>query len=258
MPELPEVEAAVRQARQALAGRTLDVVRAHHASQRRTLTPAVTRALSGRRVEAVERHGKHQHVVLDNGGIIAVHFRMNGDWHCSQTDATVPRFARVTFATRDGVRLSLVDSRALCTVTYHRPGHPPSLDLGPEPDAITAELLQAALAARRGPIKPVLLDQRVVAGLGNIYAAEALWRAHIDPTTPANRLKAAQLRALVRGIKAAIADGFARQGRYREGTAERPFKVYDREDAPCTRCRARIVRITQAGRSTYYCAACQR
>ena len=141
--------------------------------------------------------------------------------------------------------------------TYHPPGKPPQLALGPEPDALTAELLREATATRAGAIKPVLLDQRVVAGLGNIYAAEALWRARIDPAQPACGLTAAQLRALVRAIKAAIADGFVRQGRYRDGS-DRPFKVYDREGKRCTRCRTPIVRITQSGRSTCFCPRCQR
>ncbi|MBW7932565.1 MAG: hypothetical protein H3C62_02930 [Gemmatimonadaceae bacterium] len=258
MPELPEVEAAARIARQALVGRTLSAVTVHHPAQRRALPARDVRRVVGRRVVEVTRHAKHQHLVLDDGAVLAVHFRMNGDWELVHAGEELPRFARVVFSIDSGVLLCLVDSRALCTVVYHAPDAPPRLALGPEPDALTADHLEAALSRRRGPIKPALLDQRVVAGLGNIYAAEALWRARIAPTQPSASLEALHRRALVRGIQAAIADGFARQGRYRDGARERPFKVYDREGRPCPRCRTAIARIAQSGRSTYFCPKCQR
>jgi len=258
MPELPEVEAAAVVARRVLLGRTIASVSTHHAAQRRTLPARDARHVTGRRVVRVDRRAKHQHLVLDDGAVLAVHFRMNGDWEVVEAAAPLPRFARVALATTDGTRLCLVDTRALCSVTYHAPGHPPVLALGPEPDALTVDHLRAALARRTGPIKPLLLDQRVVAGLGNIYAAEALWRARIHPAQSARSLTDTQVGALVRGIKAAIADGFARQGRYRDGRRERPFKVYDREGQPCARCRTPVKRMAQAGRSTYFCPACQR
>lgn len=257
MPELPEVEAAAAIARQVLEGRVLTVVRAHHASQRRQLPPRDLRRIAGRTVRRVDRRAKHQHVVLDDGAIIAVHFRMNGDWDVGHVSEPLPRYTRVEFCTAEGARLALVDSRALCAVHYHPPGRAPVLDLGPEPDQLTVDALREALAPRRGPIKPTLLDQRVVAGLGNIYAAESLWRARINPGRAANSLREPELRALVRGIKAAIADGFRRAGRYRLGHRDRPFRVYDREDTPCVRCGAHVRRIPQAGRSTYYCPHCQ-
>ena len=258
MPELPEVEAAAAVARRVLVGRVLASVTTLHASQRRALPPRAARRIVSRRVVRVERHAKHQHIVLDDGAIVAVHFRMNGDWATARAQDPLPQYARIVFATTDGTRLCLVDSRALCAATYHPPGAPPTLDLGPEPDALTAALLQGVLARRAGPIKTVLLNQRVVAGLGNIYAAEALWRARLHPAHRARSLSGRQVQALVRGIKAAIADGFARQGRYRAGLRDRPFKVYDREGLACPRCRTKVERMTQAGRSTYWCPACQR
>jgi formamidopyrimidine-DNA glycosylase len=195
---------------------------------------------------------------MDDGAVLAVHFRMTGDWDATRTSEARPRFTRIALDTDDGQRLSLVDSRALCSATYYPPGKPPRLVLGPEPDELTGELLREATVRRALAIKSVLLDQRVVAGLGNIYAAEALWRSRINPACSARALSDAQLRALVRAIKAAIADGFARQGRYRDGRRERPFKVYDREGHPCCRCRTPIARITQSGRSTCFCPSCQR
>jgi len=263
MPELPEVEAAAIIARRTLVGRRLVAVTTHHAAQRRSLPPRHGARLAGLRIAAVERRGKSQLVHFSDGAVLLVHFRMNGDWEVVAEGAPAPAYTRVAFATDDGVRLCLVDPRALCTATYHAPGKPPRITLGPEPDQLTVTALRAALARRAGPIKPVLLDQKVVAGLGNIYAAEALWRARIDPRTPARDLSAPQLAALVKGIKAAIADRVARQGRYRAGTAgtagtrAHAFKVYDREGLPCRRGCGAIARITQAGRSTYFCPTCQ-
>ncbi|MHB8837851.1 MAG: Fpg/Nei family DNA glycosylase [Gemmatimonadaceae bacterium] len=258
MPELPEVDFAARIARRALVGHTVVAVTTHHAAQRRALPARDVRRIVGRQVVRVERRAKHQHIVLDDGAIVAIHFRMNGDWDEVGAGAPLPPYARIVIEVSGGGRLCLVDSRALCTAAYHAPGAPPRLDLGPEPDALTADHLRVVLARRSGPVKSVLLDQRVVAGLGNIYVAEALFRARVHPASAAKSLTPTQLRALVRGIKAAIADGFARQGRYRSGQRERPFSVYDREGRACTRCRTPIQRISQAGRSTYFCPACQR
>jgi formamidopyrimidine-DNA glycosylase len=257
MPDHPEVAAAAAVARRVLVGRVLAAVSTHHASQRRSLPPRAVQRIVSRRVVRVERHAKHQHLVLDDGAIVAVHFRMNGDWSLASAGDALPAYARIVFTTTDGMRLCLVDSRALCTATYHAPGAPPALALGPEPDALTPGVLRDALSRRTGPIKTVLLDQRVVAGLGNIYVAEALWRARIHPAHRARSLSDRQVQSLVRGIKAAIADGFARQGRYRAGLRDRPFKVYDREGLACPRCRAKVARMTQAGRSTYWCSECQ-
>ena len=120
-----------------------------------------------------------------------------------------------------------------------------------------AWMLGQALAGRRGPIKPVLLDQRVIAGLGNIYAAEALWLARIDPRTGAATLGPKRRTALAAAIRAVMRRALAAAGRYADGAGMSP-RAYDRAGEPCRRCRARIRRIVQAGRSTFYCPGCQR
>lgn len=172
----------------------------------------------------------------------------------------LPRFARVTFDLDNGARVSLTDSRALCTVRYHAPGRPPVLALGPEADnpALTGDVVRRSLATKRGPIKAALLDQRVIAGIGNIYACEALWRSRISPSATAGALSLARVKRLLTGLRAALADGVRNAGHYRTGGRVTPFKVYDREGEPCDRCATKIRRIVQAGRSTYYCANCQR
>ena len=268
MPELPEVEEAVRRLRRALEGRTIAAFRLLHPALRRRVSSARARTLAGARVVGVERRGKHQLVRFADGRVLHAHFRMNGDWWVGRDDEPAPPHARALISLDDGSRVALVDSRALATLALHDAGAEPALALGPEPDdpALDAASLERALAPRRGAIKPALLDQRVIAGLGNIYAAEALWRARIDPFAPASSLSRRDLGRLLRAIRAVIRR--ASGGRYRSsvvggagGTfAARPprLDVYDREGEPCRRCRTPIARAVQAGRSTYYCPACQR
>jgi formamidopyrimidine-DNA glycosylase len=256
MPELPEVEAAMDLLRERAQGRTIGAVTLLHPSLERRVSPATLRALQGAHVARVERRGKHQLLHLDDGRIVHVHFRMNGDWAHGRVDAELPRFARALFDFTDGTRLILVDSRMLGTLDVHAAGE--LLDLGLGPDAAdpawTAEQLGAALATKRGPIKPALLDQRLIAGLGNIYAAEALWRARISPFTRSDSLDALQVRAL----RQAIADVIVRAtgSRYTDDDTI-DLDVYDKEGMPCKRCGTRIERVVQGGRSTYFCPHCQ-
>jgi formamidopyrimidine-DNA glycosylase len=204
----------------------------------------------------VERRGKHQLIHLDDGRVIHVHFRMNGDWVIGSVSDERPRFARAIFSFSDGTRVVLEDSRALSTLDIHPAGVELALGLGPEPSdpALTPSTLRASLMRRRIPIKVALLDQRIIAGLGNIYASESLWRAKIDPRTAASSLDLALAKRLLSAIRAVITR--ATGGRYTRLEGAR-LDVYDREGRPCRRCRTSIVRFTQAGRSTYSCPYCQ-
>jgi formamidopyrimidine-DNA glycosylase len=259
MPELPEVEAAVRRLRPVVVGRRLLSVHTHHPSARRALPDEVAARLAGRRITALERLGKHQHLVLDDGSVLHAHFRMNGDWRAGPAAAALPPYTRVSFTLDDDTAVALVDSRALATVVW-RPAGAPSPALGPDATDPTfdAAALGRALRARRVAIKPALLDQRVVAGVGNIYASEALWRAGIDPRVPAGRLGPARLARLVDAVRATLADALADEGRYQDGEATARLAVYDREAGPCRRCATPVRRLVQTGRSTYYCPRCQR
>jgi len=257
MPELPEVESAVRRLRIAAAGKTIARVSLLHPALKRKLSPARARSLRGARVGTVERRGKHQLFLLDDGRALHAHFRMTGDWLMDRTDDELPRFARATIDFTDGSRVVLEDPRALSTLVLHAAGAPPELGLGPEPSdpMLTPAFLLAALSKKRGPIKPVLLDQRLIAGLGNIYAAESLWHARISPETPASSLSLVQVRALLSAIRRVIKR--ATGARYTDSSVSR-LAVYDREGKPCRRDGTPIARIVQAGRSTYYCPTCQR
>lgn len=258
MPELPEVEHAARVLRAAIVGRRVTRVRVLHPSLRAKLPPRDQRRLTGRVVRDVVRRGKHQVIHLDDGTALVAHFRMTGDWAVGRVgDAPAP-YARAELELDDGTRVTLSDSRALGTLV--RTDDPASVlpELGPEPDdpSLTPSSLAVSLARRRGAIKPALLDQRVLAGVGNIYAAEALWRARIDPRTPARSLDTAHLKRLIAAIRTVLR--LAPAGRYQNEAAAARWNVYDREGLTCRRCGGTVRRIVQAARSTYFCPDCQK
>lgn len=257
MPELPEVESAVRRLRTAASGKTIAKVSLLHPALKRKLSPARVRSLRGAKIRDVERRGKHQLFHLDDGRALHAHFRMTGDWLMDRADDELPRFARAAIDFTDGSRVVLEDPRALSTLDLHAADKPPELGLGPEPSdpVLTPVFLMAALVKKRGPIKPVLLDQRVIAGLGNIYAAESLWHSRISPSAPASGLTKKQVTALLAAIRRVIKR--ATGARYTDSSVSR-LAVYDRVGKACRRDGTPIERIVQAGRSTYYCPTCQR
>ncbi len=261
MPELPEVEHAASIARRVVVGRTITSVRVLHPAQRRNLPARDAKSLIGDRVIEVRRRGKSQRFRLASGRELQVHFRMTGDW-LEPEPGPLPRTVRAVLAFDDGTRLALDDPRALSVVSLC--AMPVDDEDGLGPDALdrsfTATALSTALASRRIPIKVALLDQGIVAGIGNIYASEALWRARIDPRIPANRITLPRLRLLRNAIRATLTTALERQSRYYGSSDSAPprFAVYDREGRPCRRCGTSIRRITQAARSTYFCPKCQR
>ena len=256
MPELPEVERAARRIRRAVVGRTIARVRLLHPSLVRRIPARAVSSLRGHSVTAVEQRAKHQLLVLDDGRALHVHFRMAGDWKLDHVGDELPRSARAAIDFSDGTRLLLVDPRALSSIALLPRGTTPFDALGPDPaSGDFDEALAASLARRSGAIKPSLLDQRVAAGVGNIYAAEALWEAKIDPRAPAKSLTGAQVHSLADAIRSVLDRGRARGRRYRDGASS--FRVYDREGEPCPRCETPIERIVQGGRSTCFCPHCQ-
>jgi formamidopyrimidine-DNA glycosylase len=256
MPELPEVESAVRRLRKATVGKTIADASVLHAALKRRLSNARLRSVRGATISSAERRGKHQLLRLDDGRVLYAHFRMTGDWTMDRTTEPLPRFARAYIAFDDGTRVVLDDPRALSTLELYAKGKEPDLGLGPEPtdSALTVDYLLDAFAKRRGPIKPVLLDQRVIAGLGNIYAAEALWHAKISPLVLAKDLTKKRIASLITAIRKVIKA--ATGARYTDSDVSE-LAVYDREGQKCRRCGTPIVRIVQAGRSTYYSPGCQ-
>jgi formamidopyrimidine-DNA glycosylase len=260
MPELPEVERGARALRAAAAGRTIATVQVLHRVYERTLPQADAMALVGRAVTSVARRGKHQLATLDDGNVLDVHFGMTGEWMVGRVNDPIDRFARVVIDTTDGTRVTLSDARALGAVRRLRADAPALQQLGPEPldGAFTADSLGDALRRRRGAIKPALLDQHVVAGIGNIYAAEALWLARISPRARAASLGPARRERLVRAIRTVLRRAPAARYTDWSETDDHQWRVYDREGQRCRRGDGRIARIVQAGRSTYFCRGCQK
>jgi formamidopyrimidine-DNA glycosylase len=243
MPELPEVEIQARQLARQWRGAKIRSVRVCDPKLR------LPGSLVGRRIQRVWRRGKFIIVDLDNGRHLLVHLRMTGWFEFREP----PRYraaivagkstAYFTDSRRFGV-LCLVSARELVTIL--RP-------LGPEPLANGCDLSRLTRTGRA--VKVALLDQHLLAGIGNIYASESLWRARIHPRRRANRLGALELRRLRRGIVAALRKGIA-YGPHIFDVQQ--FAVYDRAGQPCQRCSTMIRRIAQAQRSTFLCPRCQR
>ncbi len=272
MPELPEVETVRRGLARRLVGRRFAAVTVRQRRLRRPLPPRFAERLVGRRVEAVGRRAKYLLVELDDGQVLLVHLGMSGRLFID--GATAPgAHDHVVFVLDDGSRLTYHDARRFGLMALVRrdrlAAHPLLAGLGPEPLAadFTAPVLAAALAGRRTPIKAALLDQRVVAGLGNIYVAEALHRAGISPRRLAGSVGGARAANLLAAIKDVLAEAIAAGGSslrdYVQATGElgyfqANFRVYDREGRPCPACAAPVRRLVQSGRSTFYCGRCQR
>ncbi len=271
MPELPEVETVRRRLVPLLEGRTFEDVEIDDARLTRPFDPAeVARELVGERVELVDRRGKYLILRFDSGRALLIHLRMTGS--VLQGPAEGDPHRRAVVRLDDGTSVSYRDVRRFGTWLLLEPAAVEAYvaaRVGREPlaQAYRAKHLAERLEGRQAPVKAAILDQRTVAGVGNIYADEALWRARIHPLTPAALLGDAEVKLLHKGIRQALQAGLRRQGStlrdYRlpdggSGTAQREFKVYGRGGEPCDRCGTPIDKIRVAGRGTWYCPSCQR
>ena len=265
MPELPEVEAVCRKLRKQASGATLV---AAHIDRRRITAPQdpsdVESQLSGRTIERVDRRGKNILLSFSGGLTVRVHLRMTGNLYVIPDFRLRAARASAWFEFADGRGLLFEDARGLGTLVICDRS---ALEkLGPEPLSrkFTAEALILSAAESRQPAKLFLMDQRRIAGLGNIYAAEALFAAGVNPRAPIGSVSRPRLRrlhgAIVRILRDAVRSAFraySRPGGFQEAE-DFPAAVYGREGQPCVRCESMIRRITQGGRSTYYCPKCQR
>lgn len=269
MPELPEVEAVTRRLRRMALGARILNAGMHRAGIAAPQDPEkISRGTRGRRIEAVERRGKNILVRLDGGNALRVHLRMTGNLTVIPNHRLRPVTARAWFELDDGRAMILDDPRALGRITLHTTAELGKLlsSLGPEPlgPEFTPDYLARIAANSRQPIKLFLMDQRQIAGLGNIYAAEALFQAGIHPARKACRAGAGKLRslhaAIVGTLELAI-DSAIKAYELPGGFSEDevfPVAVYGREGEACLRCRGLVRKIRQGGRSTYYCPGCQK
>jgi formamidopyrimidine-DNA glycosylase len=275
VPELPEVETVRARLEPMLVGRRLERVEIHDPRLTRPFDPVVVAAeLEGERIVAVDRRGKYLIVRFESGRVLLIHLRMTGNLLHGSSAGLPPAdpHRRAVVRLDDGSDVVYRDVRRFGTWLLVEPHElePYLVDrVGREPleRSFTTKRLAEALAGRRTPVKAAILDQRRLAGVGNIYADEALWRARVHPQRPAGELDAAELKALHRGIRTALRAGIERQGAtlrdYRtpdgsSGAMQHEFKVYGREGEPCDRCGTPIEKIRAAGRGTWYCPNCQR
>lgn len=283
MPELPEVETVRRGLAPVMEGQVIARATLNRADLRWPFPPGMAERLGGARVLALRRRSKYLLADLDRGETLLVHLGMSGRMLVS--GALVGQFVHdhpapekhdhVILDMAGGVRITFNDPRRFGAMdlmaTAGAEAHPLLAKLGPEPlgNGFHEAHLAAALAGRRMPIKAALLDQRIVAGLGNIYVCEALYRAGISPRRQAGNLGARRIARLVAAIRAVLRDAIAAGGSslrdYRQADGElgyfqHAFDVYGREGAPCRTpaCEAPITRIVQSARSSFYCPRCQR
>jgi formamidopyrimidine-DNA glycosylase len=287
MPELPEVETVRRGLEPVLAGARLIRVEARRPDLRFPFPEGFVQRLVGARIEGLDRRAKYLLARLDRAETLVMHLGMTGRFEIEGGEAKIrpgdfvyaapadPKHAHVVFETEAGHRVTFFDPRRFgymdLIATEDLARHAWFAALGPEPlgPDFTAQHLKAALMGRRQSIKALLLDQRTVAGLGNIYVCEALWRAHISPLRPAGEIPLKALKTLVEASRDVLAEAIVAGGSTLRdyaaadgalGYFQHSFAAYGREGQPCLtpRCGGTIERIVQNGRSSFYCPVCQR
>jgi formamidopyrimidine-DNA glycosylase len=272
MPELPEVETIRRQLEPEIVGRRIEALEVLDPRWTEPVLAAeVERACANRRIESLGRRGKYLLVGLEGGRWLVMHLRMTGNLVLADADGEA-RFLRVSIRLDDGRRLLFTDARRFGTGIvvgddelddYLRP----RAGIEPLSDELTPEALGELAAGRRAPLKSFLMVQSGIAGIGNIYADEALHRAGLHPLSPAGSMRLEHAEALRAGIVATLEAGLAnggasvddyRDARGEQGSMQDEFLVHTREGEPCPRCGETIRRIVLGGRSTYFCPRCQK
>jgi formamidopyrimidine-DNA glycosylase len=275
MPELPEIETIRSDLEHSVLGRRVASVQVFHdALVRAPSVEEFKKGILGRTLRAVTRRGKYLLIHLDDGLVWALHLSLEGRLLLVPSDAPVAEGTKLVVALDDARDLRLWDRVSYAATAL---GAAQAIDevfhldtLGPEPvaEGFTRDALRVRIGARRGMIKPLLLDQHVIAGVGNIYADESLWRARVHPERKAHTLSDAEWDALYRALVDTLTEGVAHRGTsapgglYRDlhgqkGTHQAHLAVFRRAGKPCPRCRTDIARTEVGGRSTFYCPACQ-
>jgi formamidopyrimidine-DNA glycosylase len=276
MPELPEVETVRRGLAKAMEGRRINQVVVRRTDLRRPLPENFSEALTGRTITQLARRAKYLLIHLDDGTVVLAHLGMSGRMVIEQgTDAEVParKHEHIAFAVGNGTVIRFSDPRRFGLMDLSTEEglstHPLLASIGPEPlgDDFNGAMLAARLKGRKTPIKSALLDQRIVAGLGNIYVCEGLFMAGVSPRRSAHTIGPVRAERLVVETKQVLRDAIEAGGSTLRdhvtatgemGYFQHNFKVYGREGELCPTCKKPVKRIVQAGRSTFFCASCQR
>ena len=267
MPELPEVEIAARQLRSWLAGRRIVAAQAARSRVIRGQAPQRFAGLAGHALLGIQRLGKWMLLEFDGGEGLVSHLGMTGKWVRRKRDEPKPAHVRASFELADGFAVDYRDPRLFGRLVRGKIEDlrklPTLRALGPEPlEEIDLDRLHALLVRTKRSLKEALMDQRTLAGLGNIYVSEALHRAKLDPQRPGTSLTREETERLAGAVRDALRAGLDSEDSsepitYVEEGGENFFLVYDRAGQPCSTCGNPIRRIVQGGRSTYYCATCQ-
>ncbi len=270
MPELPEVETVMRDLHPCLVGRTFTDLSVYWAGTIYGLTPeALAMQLVGRRILDLSRRGKYIIMTLSEGQYLLLHLRMSGQLFLAKPAPERQRHVRLVFHFDDGSCLSFVDQRKFGRVYLTCDPAEIIGKLGPEPlgEDLTPEVFADAIRRRKGLIKPLLLNQFLIAGIGNIYADEALFAAGIHPCRRAHTLTPEEISRLYQAVREVLEQGIANHGTTlnkfsdahgRPGSNQGSLAVFQRTDKACPRCGAPIERLVVGGRGTHYCARCQR
>jgi formamidopyrimidine-DNA glycosylase len=269
MPELPEVETVVRDLRPAIVGREIVRVTAGHKRLRNPWSPAWSCALAGQRIQALGRRGKWITAECDRGQLL-IHLGMTGQLTVGPADRRRESHTHLSADLDDGAQIRFRDIRRFGSATYF-----PNRDdlhryladrLGPEPFEIDPRAFRIAVQGCRRPLKAILLDQSVIAGIGNIYADESLFVARLSPRQLGCRTTGQQCRRLREAMVSVLQSAIDFRGSTirnyvggsgLSGTFQNEFRVYGRKDQPCSRCRWPIAVVRLAGRSTHFCPRCQ-
>jgi formamidopyrimidine-DNA glycosylase len=270
MPELPEVETYRRLLEETSMHQTITDFTATD-PKRQLLLPydAFREVLIGRQMVKTTRIGKHLLVGLDNGKVLSLHFGMTGGLHYYRLAEDAPRFERAVFFLENGFKLAFEDSRKFGRIGYWESEeiYIKAKALGPDALEITADGLGRSLQKRKSPVKAALLDQKILAGIGNWLADEVLFQAHIHPEKPASEITTAELKRLVAAMQTVLTTSIEKEAVYRELPGS--FLIHAREwDASphpekdahlhCPDCRQKVVKTVVGGRATYLCPGCQK
>lgn len=262
MPELPEVETTVRKLRGHVGGRRIKRFKATWPRQVKPSIAGVRRAVVGRKIERLSRRGKYIVFHLDDGSVLLVHLGMSGSLSLDEEDAA---HVRAVWELDDGSRLLFSDARKFGRIRAAKDLNQALCKLGLEPLSrrFTASALQEAVASRSRQLKPLLMDQSVVCGLGNIYVDESLYLARLHPLALSDSLTPAQVKRLHRAIVDTLRRAIRHSGTsfdwaYRGGRMQDELLAYGRTGEPCRRCKKKIVRILVGQRGTHFCPACQK
>jgi formamidopyrimidine-DNA glycosylase len=270
VPELPEVETVARDLRPLVIGSTIVDARTLWARTLRDKTPeAFATGVAGRRIEGVSRRGKQLVVSLDGGAFLTIHLKMTGQLFVVRQGAREDPYVRLVLELEDGREIRFRDIRKFGRVgLYGEAGDDPFARTGPEPlaDSFTLAAFRRLIRGRKGRLKSLLLDQAFIAGIGNIYADEALWAARLHPLRTARTLRPSDERHLWVELRRILAEAVIRRGSSiddytapdGDGEMQEHLQVYQRAGEPCPRCGRPIRRIVVGGRATHFCSWCQR